>query len=103
MKKTVPRIGRMLDLVGLLLFLGGGAVFAWSWLGFRRVQDYVPAAGAPPWSAVSLADGYWRLQKIGGWVMLAGLAVFLVAWWVAGREARQVDAGEEGSVADTPR
>jgi hypothetical protein len=35
--KTEPRIGRLLDLGGLLLFLGGGAVSVWAWIGFRGV------------------------------------------------------------------
>ena len=83
--KTVPRIGRILDLAGLLLFLGGAAAVAWAWIGFQSVQSYQPPADAPAWSAVSVADGYWRIQKIGVGVMLAGLAVFVVAWWVARR------------------
>jgi len=46
----------------------------------------VPAmVAAPAWSAVSMADGYWRIQKTGVGVMLGGLAVFLLAWWVARR------------------
>lgn len=80
----VPVHGRVLDALGLAIFLGGAAIFAWAWAGFRRVQSYVPPPEAEG-AAVALADSYWRLQKIGGWVMAAGLAVFVVAWWVAGR------------------
>jgi hypothetical protein len=36
-------------------------------------------------SAVAVADGFWRLQKIGTWLMVAGVAVFVLAWWVARR------------------
>ncbi len=82
---TVPRIGRLLDLGGLLLFLGGGALFAWAWIGFQGLMGYVPPVDGPAPSAVSVANGYWRLQKIGVGLMIAGVAVFVLAWWVARR------------------
>jgi hypothetical protein len=63
--KDVPRIGRLLDSVGLLLFLGGGALYARSWFGFRDVPDFERPVEGPVLAAVALADGYWRLQKIG--------------------------------------
>jgi len=81
--KPVPRIGRALDLAGLLLFLGGGGTFAWSWSGFRGMEAYVPPPDAPAWSAIAMADGYLRMQWIGGGLMVAGVAVFVLAWWVA--------------------
>ena len=62
---SVPRIGRMLDVVGLVLFLGGTAVAAWAWLGFQGLPEYQPPADAPAWSAVEVANGYWRLQNQG--------------------------------------
>lgn len=86
--KTVPRIGRILDLVGLLLFLGGAAVFVWAWVGFHGLPGYEVPVGAGPWATVRAADGYWRLQKIGTWLMAAGVLVFGLAWWVARRVAR---------------
>jgi len=89
--KNVPRIGRILDLVGLLVFGAGGALFAWAWVGFRGVQDYVAPPEAPLGSAVGLADRYWRLQKIGAGLMIGGMVLFVIAWWtarfVAGRSA----------------
>lgn len=87
--KTVPRIGRMLDLVGLLLFMGGGATFVRAWIGFRSIPEYEPPIGGPDWATVNIADGYWRLQKIGGGLMLAGVAVFILAWWVARASTRR--------------
>lgn len=84
----VPRIGRLLDLAGLLLFLGGGGTFAWAWIGFRGVQDYVPPPDAPAWAAVAVADGYLRVQWVGAALMVAGLGVFVLAWWVARRVMR---------------
>jgi hypothetical protein len=82
---SVPRIGRMLDVVGLVLFLGGTAVAAWAWLGFQGLPEYQPPADAPAWSAVEVANGYWRLQKIGTGLMAAGVVVFVAAWGVARR------------------
>ena len=81
--KSVPRIGRILDLAGLVLFLGGAAFFAWAWAGFRDVPAFVPDPNGEPWAAVRLADGYLRLQWIGGALMLAGVATFVAAWWRA--------------------
>ena len=80
--KNVPRIGRLLDLAGLVLFAVGGAFFARAWVGFQSVRGYEPPVDAPAWSAVALADGFWQLQKIGAGLMVAGAAVFVLAWWV---------------------
>ena len=92
--RNVPRIGRVLDLVGLVLFLVGAALYARAWVGFRGVSAFVPQADGPAWSAVAVANRFWRLQKIGAGVMLAGLAVFVLAWWVARAAHRQVSATE---------
>ncbi len=96
MERTgVPRIGRVLDLIGLLLFVGGGAVFARAWVGFRAVRHYRPGPHDPLWSATRLANGYLRLQHVGVALMVAGVAVFVIAWWTARRVARAA-AGSGG-------
>jgi hypothetical protein len=82
---AVPRVGRILDLLGLALFLGGAAVATRAWVGFRGLPDDLPAPGTSAISAVAVADGFWRLQKIGTWLMVAGVAVFVLAWWIARR------------------
>jgi hypothetical protein len=84
----VPRIGRILDLVGLAVFLLGAGFFAWAWMGFRSVPAYVPDPGAEPFATLRLADGYLRIQAIGGGLMLLGAGVFVAAWWVARRASR---------------
>jgi hypothetical protein len=86
--RSVPRIGRALDLAGVLLFVAGGGLFAWAWMGFRAVRDYQPSLADGAWAAVQMADEYWRLQKIGGALMAAALVVFVCAWWVARRPSR---------------
>jgi hypothetical protein len=85
--QSVSRVGRMLDLVGLLLFAAGVAVFARAWIGFRSVPDMQPSPDGPAWAAVQVADGYLRLQRVGAGLMLVGVAVFVTAWWVARRSA----------------
>ena len=69
-------------------FLSGAGFFAWAWIGFRSVPGYVPEPGAEPFAALRLADGYLRIQAIGGGLMLVGAALFVAAWWVARRAAR---------------
>jgi hypothetical protein len=81
----VPRLGRLLDLAGLLLFLAGAAVFVRAWIGLEGVRHYQAAPDDLPWAATRLANGYVHLQHVGGGIMLAGIAVFVAAWWMAGR------------------
>jgi len=76
-------MGRILDLLGLALFLGGAAVATRAWIGFRGLPDDLPSPGTSAVSAVAVADGFWRLQKIGTGLMIAGVAVFIIAWWIA--------------------
>jgi hypothetical protein len=87
--KSVPRIGRILDLAGLVLFLAGAGAFTRAWIGFEGVPDFEPAQGGPAWAAIQLADGYLRLQWIGAGLMALGVAVFVVAWWVARAHVRR--------------
>lgn len=91
-RQNVPRIGRILDLVGLLLFVLGGGVWLRAWFGFQQVRHYQPQPGDPLWSATHRANGFLRLQHLGMEVMAAGVAVFVVAWWVAGRASRAIPA-----------
>jgi hypothetical protein len=88
-RRSVPALGRILDAVGALLFAAGGVLYARSWAGFRRVREYQPTLSDGEWAAIRLADEYWRLQRIGTALMLVGLAVFVGAWWVAGRARHQ--------------
>lgn len=90
----VPRIGRVLDLVGLLFLVVGGGFVARAWVGFREVQGFVPPPDAPAMAAVEFADGFWRMQKVGVGLMLIGIGVFVAAWWVA-RQAAARSTGQE--------
>lgn len=88
--KSVPRIGRVLDLVGIVFFLLGGGFVARAWIGFREVEGYVPPADAAAMTAVEFADQFWRIQKVGVGLMLIGVAVFVAAWWIARRAQSMV-------------
>jgi len=81
----VPKIGRVLDALGLVLFLAGGAVFAWAWMGFTAVRGYQPTPEEGPWAATRLANHYLRVQWVGGAMMAAAVVVFVAAWWMARR------------------
>ncbi len=81
--KSVPRIGRILDLAGLVLFLGGAVFFAWAWAGFRDVPAFVPDPNGEPWAAVRLANGYLRVPGVRGGRPLAGGGPVVAAWWRA--------------------
>jgi drug/metabolite transporter (DMT)-like permease len=93
--RSVRRIGRILDLAGLVLFLVGAGFFARAWVGFRRVPVFVPDGSAEPWAALRFADGFLRLQWLGGGLMAVGAAVFVVAWLVARRASAAEDEASE--------
>ena len=80
------RLGRLLDLAGLLLFLAGAGISARAWVGFEEVRVHQPAPGEEAFAALRLHDRYARLQGVGGALMVAGVAVFVVAWWVGRRD-----------------
>ena len=89
----VPRIGRLLDGVGLLVLLAGAALVARAFVGFQEVQSFQPGPDGPPMEAMALADSFWFMQRIGVGLMLVGVAVFVGAWWVARTRSGTVEEG----------
>ncbi len=87
MKRPVPRIGRVLDVVGLLLFVAGAALYARSWLGLRAMDRFERTPEDDLWAAVERADELTRLGRLGSAVMAAGALVAIVAAFVARRVA----------------
>jgi hypothetical protein len=87
MKTPVPRIGRILDLAGLLVFLVGGLAYARAWVGFRAVPDFERPEHATMMAATELADGFRVMERWGVAGMILGIGVFVTAWWVARRAA----------------
>lgn len=88
----VSRLGRLLDLAGLLLLLAGAGMAARAWAGFEEVRSYQATAADEPFTALRLHDHYSRLQRAGGALMVGGVAVFVAAWWVGRRRGEDGDA-----------
>lgn len=87
MSRRVPRIGRILDAVGLFLFLVGAGVYGWAWLHLRRLQDDQPTSESleSAFTAVARADRLSELSWIGASLMGVGVAVAVAAAVVARR------------------
>lgn len=85
MKPAVPRIGRVLDLVGLLVFLVGAALYVRAWLGLRGMDSFVPGAEAGAFAALERADALSALGRVGIALMIGGAVVGVVAAVVARR------------------
>ncbi|HSW28779.1 MAG TPA: hypothetical protein VLH75_04700 [Longimicrobiales bacterium] len=83
----VSRLGRLLDLAGLLLLLAGAGMAARAWVGFEEVRAFRAGPGDEPFAALRLHDHFSRLQHAAGALMVAGVAVFVAAWWVGRRRA----------------
>ena len=84
---SVPRIGRVLDLAGLLVLLAGAGTLTRAWMGFQEIRANEGVVGGPLWAALELHDRYARLQDVGVALTLAAVALFFVAWAVARRHA----------------
>lgn len=90
--KNVPRIGRILDLAGLALFLGGVGFYSRAWFGFQGLPTNLPENPTEQWAAIAVADGFLRMQRLGAVLMALGVLVFIVAWRVAKRVNAQAPA-----------
>ncbi|NIP58449.1 MAG: hypothetical protein GWM92_09270 [Gemmatimonadetes bacterium] len=86
MSLPVPRIGRILDLVGLVLFLAGAGLYGWSWLGMRELQAGQPVSEDPThFAAMARFNDLWELSRVGLGFMGAGAVIAVVALVVARR------------------
>lgn len=85
MTPPVPRLGRVLDLVGALLFLGGAAVYGWAWMGLRRLRDDPPVSAEGAFVAVARANDFSTLSRLGLALMAGGAVVAVLAAVVARR------------------
>ncbi|HUF13424.1 MAG TPA: hypothetical protein VMN78_10020 [Longimicrobiales bacterium] len=92
--QSVPRAGRALDLLGLLLFLAGAALYGRSWLGLRAMDEFERAPGDPTFAALEYADWLARIGRVGFGLMAAGAVVAVNAALVARRLARRSAVGE---------
>lgn len=84
MPSSVPRIGRLLDLAALLLFLIGAGVYGRAWLGFRELRRDQPVSEIfGEFVAMGRFNDFWTMSRTGMWLMAAGGAVALLAAAVA--------------------
>jgi hypothetical protein len=84
----VPRLGRLLDLIGLALMLAGGACYGWAYIGLVRLHDHPPTADHMLWVALAAFNHYNRVSTIGIVIAAIGLAVAITAAVVTHRSRR---------------
>lgn len=86
----MPRIGRVLDLVAALIFAGGAAFYAWSWIGLRDIDQFVRPEGRDTFATLTRANELSLLGRIGIGLMIAagvtGVVSAVVARRIAARE-----------------
>lgn len=68
-----------MNLLALLLFLLGTGVYAWAWVGMRRLEGYVATPDAEHWAGMAQFNHYWNLSRLGLWLVVAALVVAVVA------------------------
>ncbi|MDX1567538.1 MAG: hypothetical protein R3223_07045 [Longimicrobiales bacterium] len=96
MSPPVPRIGRILDGLGALVFLAGVAVYGRAWWGLRRLQEQ---PDQPPEEELTFAalERFVELQQMSrtGLVLMAvGAAIAIAAALVAARLRRKMESSE---------
>ena len=95
--QPVPRIGRVLDLVALLLVVGGALAYARAWAGMRALEGLVGPSGAMG-VAMTEFDRWWRLSRLAAGIFAAGLIAAALAAVVA-RQVRRARATGHGARA----
>lgn len=90
----VPRPLRAVNLVALLLFLAGAALYVRAWIGLRELRSYVGDPAAPPFSAMALFNHYHLLSQIGVWLVVAAVTVAVIAAIAAVIHRRRAPATE---------
>lgn len=81
--EPVPRVGRVLDVIGMLLVAGGAVVYGYSWVGLRGMDAYARPEGAPLFAAIARANELTRIGRVGLALVAAGIVVAVTAAVVA--------------------
>jgi heme/copper-type cytochrome/quinol oxidase subunit 1 len=92
LSQPVSRLGRLLDAIGLLLFLAGAVCFGMAYLGMKqlRAAGFVPRRPGEPFGAVHEWEQWQRLSWVGLTVAAVGLAVAVTAAIVWNRQKRSL-------------
>lgn len=89
MPQPVSRLGRLLDVVGVLAFLLGAGLYGRAWLGLRRLREVQPVAeSAREMAAMARYVHFSEMSRWGGWVMVAGGVIGVMAAVVAWLRSR---------------
>ena len=84
-RRPVTRLGRILDIVSLIVILAGGALFARAFLGMKTLRDQRETefvAGTT--EAYAALNQYYRLQRLsylGAGLAALGIGIGLSAAW----------------------
>jgi drug/metabolite transporter (DMT)-like permease len=90
MTSTVPRLGRALDLLGILLLIVGGACWFYAYTGFEslRAPGFVPEPIM--FAALLEAERYTWISRLGMLLASSGVAVAVAAFVIARRRGAPV-------------
>lgn len=71
----VPRPLRVVNVLALLLFAGGAALYARAWVGMRELITYVPPPDAPLFAAMARFHQFSNLSRTGLTLVIAAVLV----------------------------
>jgi len=91
MNVPVPRFARLLDLLGLVLFLAGAACYGWAWIGLEELRTVQPVSdNSQHFAAVARFNDLWELSRVGiGLMLAAGGVVAGAAFYAVVRRKRE--------------
>lgn len=76
---AVPRLLRLLNILTLLLLLIGAGLYIWAWVGLHGLESYSPPVDAEPLSGMARFNRFWKVSRIGIWLVWSGLGLGVVA------------------------
>lgn len=88
MSHAVPRLGRLLDVAGLLLVVGGAASYLYAYAGLERIRTGETVITGTMFATLNETSAYSRISDIGMALAVAGVLTFVAAFAVT-RRARQ--------------
>lgn len=96
LSQPVSRLGRLLDAIGLALFLAGALCYGAAFAGLQRLHSagFVPRGADQPWFAVAEWAKWHRLSRIGLALVAAAVVVGVVSAITHVRQRRSVARGD---------